>query len=340
MPSLFINQRHKTYQYGLKQYQYGQKCYLSVLNKSPSNFSTMLHPWFVTGLIDGDGTFSINVVASNSILCGYQCTLRMAIEIYNSKANREQQDKQVKFWGIKTKVKVNSRGYLTQDVRNMKDQIKIREHFDNYPLQSTKNLHYILWCNVMDIIQARNHTNIEGVKEIILIKSMFPKGLNDTLSNLVEGMNQPTKPVFIPSDKEQDPNWIAGFTTADGSFTLNYKKDSGMKLGYTCQPNMTIAQHIRDLDQLKKIQGIQGKGSIYTNNKDVCIQTISGLDNQINIIVPLYIKAPLHGDKQQNFKDWVKGLYMIKNKEHLTLEGLNKQKDLAHNMNSRRITDK
>jgi hypothetical protein len=44
-----------------------------------------------------------------------------------------------------------------------------------------------------------------------------------------------------------DPNWIAGFVQADGTFGLNYTKQVRMRLGYTCQPQFRVCQHERDL---------------------------------------------------------------------------------------------
>jgi len=71
----------------------------------------------------------------------------------------------------------------------MEDLKKIRAHFDAYPLQTTKLVHYLLWCNVMDQMLAKNHTTLEGINAIVSIKSMFPTGLNDKLKNLVNGLN-------------------------------------------------------------------------------------------------------------------------------------------------------
>lgn len=48
------------------------------------------------------------------------------------------------------------------DVRNMKDLVRISYNFDSYPLQSTKLIHYQLWCQVMDMITVKQYTTISG----------------------------------------------------------------------------------------------------------------------------------------------------------------------------------
>lgn len=43
------------------------------------------------------------------------------------------------------------------EVSSIKSLISIRKHFDNFPLQTTKYVHFKLWCQVMDIIEKKEH---------------------------------------------------------------------------------------------------------------------------------------------------------------------------------------
>lgn len=111
--------------------------------------------------------------------------------------------------------------------------IKVREHFDNFPLQTTKFVHFKLWCQVLDIIQNKEHLTKAGFYRILSIKSVFPKGLSDKILEVhpSENIIPIVKPVFTPSKMGLHPNWIAGFVQADGTFGLNYTKQARMKLG-------------------------------------------------------------------------------------------------------------
>jgi len=59
-----------------------------ISSKSTPQNQRKLNPWFVTGFIDGDGHFGIQVVASKSFKYGWQSTLIFSIEAYDSYSNR------------------------------------------------------------------------------------------------------------------------------------------------------------------------------------------------------------------------------------------------------------
>jgi ABC-type microcin C transport system permease subunit YejB len=56
-----------------------------------------------------------------------------------------------------------------------------------------------------------------------------------------------------------------------------------------------------------------------------------------DIIIPFFERFPLQGLKSKNFSDFTKAAKIIKVKEHLTQEGLDKLIQIKAGMNSRRI---
>ena len=50
-------------------------------------------------------------------------------------------------------------------------------------------------------------------------------------------------------------------------------------------------------------------------------------------IIPLFKKHPVRGVKALDFGDWCEVAEMMKNKEHLTVEGLDKIKKIQAGMN-------
>ena len=111
-----------------------------------------------------------------------------------------------------------------------------------------------------------------------------------------------------------------------------------MKLGYTCQPQFRVTQHERDLIVLERIIESMGCGTIVKPSKDRDRYSISvaNISDLINIVIPLFEISPIYGSKYRDFLDFCQGVYIIKNKGHLTPEGLNVLKDLAYAMNTYR----
>lgn len=73
--------------------------------------------------------------------------------------------------------------------------------------------------------------------------------------------------------------------------------------------------------------------------KDCLDYTVSDQSSIFNIIVPFFDKYPLRGTKHLDYLDWVKGLGIIKNKGHLTLEGLCEIRLIKNNSNTGRLYD-
>jgi hypothetical protein len=111
-----------------------------------------------------------------------------------------------------------------------------------------------------------------------------------------------------------------------------------MKLGYTCIPQFRITQHERDLIVLKRIIATLGCGSLVkpTGDRDRYTISVSSISDLVNIIIPLFEQCPIYGAKYKDFLDFCRGIQIIKEKGHLTLQGLNELKDLAYGMNTYR----
>jgi hypothetical protein len=102
---------------------------------------------------------------------------------------------------------------------------KVRDHFNRYPPQSTKFVHFQLWSRVLDMSAAKEHLTREGFLQILAIKSLFPKSLNETLRTAFPSIPLVKNPEFIPSSIALDPYWITGFANGDGNFSLGSESD-------------------------------------------------------------------------------------------------------------------
>jgi hypothetical protein len=111
-----------------------------------------------------------------------------------------------------------------------------------------------------------------------------------------------------------------------------------MKLGYTCLPQFRITQHERDLTVLNRIIATLGCGTLVkpTGDRDRYTISVANISDLVNIIIPLFEECPIYGAKYQDFLDFAQGIHIIKEKGHLTQEGLNELKGLSLRMNTKR----
>lgn len=92
---------------------------------------------------------------------------------------------------------------------------------------------------------------------------------------------------------EVNPEWISGFTDAEGSFSLKIIKRSNYKLGWGVEPVFIICLHAKDLPLLEKIQSYFGVGNIHIGNNNVVSYYVSNVQDLTTVIIPHFDKYPL-----------------------------------------------
>ncbi len=96
-----------------------------------------------------------------------------------------------------------------------------------------------------------------------------------------------------------------------------------------------ITQHIRDLELLTIIKKFFNCGNISTD-ENVKTYRVSGLKNNLNLIIPFFLEYKVQGIKYLNFLSWVQVAQLMKDKKHLTLKGYKKIVNVKAKMNSKR----
>jgi len=89
---------------------------------------------------------------------------------------------------------------------------------------------------------------------------------------------------------------------------------------------------------LKRIIESMGCGTVVKpgDGRDRYNISVANISDLTNIVIPLFEKKnPIYGAKNQDFLDFLqRGVHIIKDKRHLTSEGLNELKILAYAMNT------
>lgn len=92
----------------------------------------------------------------------------------------------------------------------------ILPHFDKYPLVTQKLADYILFKEIVSLMNNKEHLTLDGLKKLLSFKASLNWGLSEQLKykfSFIEAVKRPLIDKDIPS-----PFWVAGFTTGDGSF--------------------------------------------------------------------------------------------------------------------------
>jgi len=58
------------------------------------------------------------------------------------------------------------------EISSLKSLVNVRKHFEEYPLQTTKYVHFRLWCQVMDILENKEHLTKSGFNRVLSLKSV------------------------------------------------------------------------------------------------------------------------------------------------------------------------
>jgi hypothetical protein len=100
--------------------------------------------------------------------------------------------------------------------------------------------------------------------------------------------------------------------------------------------NFAIGLGKNDLSLLLQIQEFFGGiGSIIINqNQNMVIYSVGKIEDLTNIIIPFFEKYPLLTQKAADFILFKQVIELMKNKEHLSIEGLQKIINIKASMNS------
>lgn len=119
-----------------------------------------------------------------------------------------------------------------------------------------------------------------------------------------------------------NPHFVTGFTDGEGSFIISVTKNSVCSTGFRVKAIFRVNLHKKDLELLKLIQFyFDGAGNI-VDHKGICSYTFYSLDEICNILIPHFDKYPLISQKLADYLLFRKAVLLMKNKSHLTEEGL------------------
>jgi hypothetical protein len=133
-----------------------------------------------------------------------------------------------------------------------------------------------------------------------------------------------------------NPFWITGFTDGEDSFSIKtFKNNETGKIKF--QLVFRLGQLSIDASLIHNIHAFFGFGRVSTSETSGMTTFITSSLSDSFKIIEHFDNYPLQSKKSKDFEDWKKVAIMIKNKEHLTSEGMDIILIIKGGMNRNRI---
>lgn len=310
------------------------------INVTESTMQFALHPYWVTGFADAESSFSLKVSKKSTSKISWHIIPEFRIELHSRDILLLR--KIHSFFSVGTISERKSLNKVVYSVQSYRDIINvIIPHFDNYPLITQKRADYLLFKQAIYLLNAKAKSNIEGFISILSLKASMNSGLSETLK-----IHFPTLiPVFRPVVSWEgipDPFWLTGFADGESCFYVKIsKKSKGYSSGVQVMIAFSISQHVRDELLLIKFIKYLGCGNIekVSTRPSGVNFVVYKFSDIFEKIIPFFQSYPLQGIKYMDYWDFCEVAKIMKDKGHLTDEGVKKIKSLKSGMNTGRIHD-
>jgi len=173
-----------------------------------------------------------------------------------------------------------------------------------------------------------NFINSNYFKQLIFTRSLITNNKNKSElgGNWIEAAQEKIM-------NKLNPWFVTGFTDAEGCFLINIRPNSKMKTGYSIELVFKISLHIKDKALVTNLSKFFSVGTVTTRGSD-CIQYWVGSLKELQVIVNHFDNYPLISQKCADFLLFKQVVDLMKRKEHLTKEGLNKIVSIKSSLNN------
>jgi len=267
--------------------------------------SNKLHPLFVTGYTDGEGSFSIRIRKLLNSPIGYQSSIVYSIGAEQNSLNLILLERIKEYFNGEGSISKSGNMYI-YETRGTKTTFSTLSGYTHILRPNNK---FVAAAG----IRYFSSSNSSIVKRTVL-------SLDENKGNL-------------------NPNWISGFSDAEASFIVTISKNSNLKSGWTVISSFQIGLDAKDIGILEKIQKFFGVGVISKRlSSNLVSYSVTKNNDLLKVIIPHFEKYPLISQKSVDFYFFKSVVISCSQKEHLNIEGLNKIVAIRASMN-RGLTD-
>lgn len=142
---------------------------INPVNKMIINTKNIPDPKWIAGFTSGEGNFDINIHKSKNKI-GFQVQLRF--RIYQNERDIQLMKLLIKYFGAGKIEKQLEKQMVNLTIVKFSDIINIIiPFFENNYLHGVKQLDYLDWCKVANLMKSKKHHTPEGLELIYSIKS-------------------------------------------------------------------------------------------------------------------------------------------------------------------------
>lgn len=134
-----------------------------------------MDPWYITGLIEGEGCFCVSISKHKTKKLGYDARLMFEVEmIIDDKPLLEKLQRHFRCGQIYVLnyERYGWRPHVKYAVKGQKEIIdKIIPFFLEYPLKGKKKKDFLLFCKAAKMFEQKKHLNKQGLKKLRSLQS-------------------------------------------------------------------------------------------------------------------------------------------------------------------------
>lgn len=301
---------------------------VTIDNHQPNNDLNMR---VISGFVDGEGCFSLTISKDSSLKIGWR--IKLIFKISSHIRDREFLELIKNYFkvGNITKEGLQSVQYRVSSIVDLE---RIITYLDKYKLITQKYADYELFKKAHILMKNKEHLTESGLLSFIAIKASMNWGLSPELQSTFPGVLSMVRPIVL--DNPIYPEWVQGFSSAEGCFLISLPKSSTSILKTKVQLVFQLTQHSRDEKLMRSIIDFFSCGNLYKDGGNFVFR-VSKFEDISNKIIPFFQKYPIMGVKNGDFLDFCRAAVIIKNKNHLTPSGLDEICQLKTGMNKGRL---
>lgn len=234
-----------------------------VKNEINQDGNLFIDPWFITGFTDAEASFLVVFQKSSKAKNGFFISTRFKISLHVRDVEILEQFKA--YFGVGS-LQSSGKGRNSVDfvVKSREELIeRVLPHFDKYPLITQKRVDYELFKKILLMMDKGEHLSRSGFEEIIRIRSSLNLGLSENLREQYPDIIPSIRPL-VENSEIPHPQWIAGFTTGEGSFIVLVRPEpaENKEDRYRIVLRCTISQHKRDVQLMERLIGYLNCGRL------------------------------------------------------------------------------
>ena len=292
---------------------------------------SIFKPWYVTGLVDGDGMFGCIISKTNK-------TISLEFKITALSSTSYDLINELKTFFNCGRISIDNRedGTIKYVVTDLKSILTcIIPHFEKYPLQGSKELNFLTFKEIALMMENKEHLTEKGFNTIL--EKYKTMNSNRSFSEKYE--------YLLNKNFSINKDWLIGFIESEGTFYCYMSKieennqASSIPKVYN---SLEIAQSTHEVPLLKAIINFVEKGYLKPKPKSESLEDMLSLRsvsrivfNSPDFIISFLGENPLFSSKQRDYTIWRDYLTLSKNKTHHTKEGIKKMLELKTLMNKK-----